>query len=61
AGAKLTAYLSPETATIYCDDLSSEFILHVSLYKEPVGKVEVLRPFWGAVPSASLPDLRTLY
>ena len=56
AGAKLTAYLSPETATIYCDDLSSELILHASLYKDPVGKVEVLRPFWGPLPWAKHED-----
>lgn len=56
AGAKLTAYLSPETATIYSDDIPGEFILANALYKDPNGKVEVLRSFWEPIPWAKHND-----
>ena len=56
AGAKLTAYLSPETATIYSDDFPGEFVLTYALYKDPAGKVEVLKPFWGPIPWATHED-----
>ena len=56
AGAKLTDYLSPETATIYSSELSGEFILTNALYKDPAGTVELLTPFWGAIPWARHED-----
>ncbi len=56
AGAKLTDYLSPETATIYSDAFPDEFILTQTLYKDPAGQVEVLRPFWGPIPWAKHED-----
>jgi len=56
AGAKLTDYLSPETATIYSDDFPGEFVLTYALYKDPAGRVEVLKPFWGPIPWATHED-----
>lgn len=56
AGAKMTAYLSPEIATIYSDDFPGEFVLTYALYKDPAGKVEILKPFWGPLPWATHED-----
>lgn len=46
AGAKLTRFLKPETATIYTDTLPHDFIVQHDLRKDPAGPVEVLKPFW---------------
>lgn len=46
AGARLTGYLVPETATLYANGLSSDFIVTHDLRKDPAGRFEVLRPFW---------------
>lgn len=56
SGAKLTAYLSPETVTIYSADLPGEFVIAHALHKDPAGKVEILRPFWGPIPWARHED-----
>ncbi len=46
AGARLTHFLTPETAAIYADSLPDFFLLENDLRKDPAGRVEVLRPFW---------------
>jgi hypothetical protein len=46
AGARLTGYLVPETATIYASRLDNAFIVENDLRKDPSGSVEVLCPFW---------------
>ncbi len=49
AGAKLTRFLKPETATIYTYTLPHDFIVQHDLRKDPAGPVEVLKPFWNTV------------
>lgn len=44
AGAKLTQFLTPETATIYASSLPDSFIIEHDLRKDPAGTVEVLKP-----------------
>lgn len=46
AGSKLTEFLTPETSTIYAEQVSDAFILKYDLRKDPAGGVELLRPFW---------------
>ena len=53
AGARLTGYLVPETATIYASRLDNTFIVENDLRKDPAGSVEVLRPFWPAAEHKS--------
>jgi hypothetical protein len=46
AGARLTDFLTPETSTIYAEQIPDAFILEYDLRKDPAGGVELLRPFW---------------
>lgn len=46
AGAKLTSFLTPETATIYGEEVPDSFVLKHDLRRDPAGGVELLRPFW---------------
>lgn len=46
AAARMTGFLTPETATIYADQVPDSFILENDLRKDPAGSVEILRPFW---------------
>jgi hypothetical protein len=46
AGGKLTSFLTPETSTIYAEQVPDAFILAHDLRKDPAGGVELLRPFW---------------
>lgn len=48
AAAKLTNYLKPEYLTIYVKERAAELQLEMQLRKDPNGKVELLKTFWGA-------------
>jgi len=50
AAARMTEFLTPETATIYAEHVPDSFVLENDLRKDPAGNVEILRPFWRLRP-----------
>jgi len=53
AVAILTHALKPQTATIFCNRPSHDFVLKHLLQKDPEGSVEFLKPFWGTSQALS--------
>ncbi len=47
AAARLTSYLKPELLTIYVRERAADLQLALKLHKDPNGKVELLKTFWG--------------
>ncbi len=47
AAAKITNYLRPEYQTIYIRDRAADLQLDMKMRKDPGGKVELLKTFWG--------------
>lgn len=47
AAARLTNYLRPEYVTIYTGERAADLQLEMKMRKDPAGKVELLKTFWG--------------
>ena len=47
AAAKITNYLRPEYQTIYIRERAADLLLGMKMRKDPAGKVELLKTFWG--------------
>lgn len=47
AAARLTKYLKPEYLTIYIEGRAADLQLEMQMRKDPNGKVELLKTFWG--------------
>ena len=57
AAARLTKYLRPEYQTIYTRGRAADLQVDMKMRKDPAGKVELLKTFWGAGCEQPDPEL----
>lgn len=57
AAARLTKYLKPEYVTIYITERAADLKLEMKMRKDPNGKVELLKTFWGTGCEQPDPEL----